>query len=349
MNQIPYVSVIVPMYNAEKYIAELLESVLAQTLKNFEIIIVDDCSTDKSFEIVESYAPKFNGRLQLLRLKKNSGGPSIPRNKGLEMLRGKYILFADNDDALIDTALEELFIAAEKFNVDVVHCERYIPFEDVGKENNFNVDDKRVCSFMTDNLAERANIWMDFKFGVMPWLSFSSRKFLIESGIKFRELRREDVFWTLEVLFSAKKILRYEQPCYIHRTRENSLGHSGNTTLDKYLGYWMDRTVNGLKQLEEFLMKIDFFANNPAYRYAILNHWAMGDIQQAMRICNTLPPFIIKEVFQQAFAKDLGDKDTLVSYLFANSIVLTQNLTHANQKIRELTAPPRLILENLCA
>ena len=82
MEKIPPVSVIVPMYNAENYIGELLESLLSQTLKNFEVIIVDDCSTDESFNIVQNYLPKFAGRLNLLKMKQNSGGPSIPRNKG---------------------------------------------------------------------------------------------------------------------------------------------------------------------------------------------------------------------------------------------------------------------------
>ncbi|MBQ7476225.1 MAG: glycosyltransferase family 2 protein [Selenomonadaceae bacterium] len=72
-NTIPNVSVIVPMYNAEKYIGELLDSVLAQTLKNFEIIIVDDGSTDKSCEVVESYLKKFGGRLNLVHSKKKCG------------------------------------------------------------------------------------------------------------------------------------------------------------------------------------------------------------------------------------------------------------------------------------
>ena len=67
MTACPAISVIIPMYNAEKYIGECLESVLAQTFQDFEVIVVDDCSTDKSVEIVQSYAVKFNGRLKLTR------------------------------------------------------------------------------------------------------------------------------------------------------------------------------------------------------------------------------------------------------------------------------------------
>ena len=85
MANVPEVSIIIPLYNAEKYIAECLESVLAQTFKNFEVIIVDDCSTDNSCTIVESYIPKFSGRLKLYHMEKNSGSGALARNKGLKL------------------------------------------------------------------------------------------------------------------------------------------------------------------------------------------------------------------------------------------------------------------------
>ena len=109
----PEVSVIVPLYNAEKYIAECLESLLAQTFKNFEVIVVDDCSTDSSCAIVESYRERFGGRLTLSHTKKNSGNPAVPRNKGLMLSRGEYIYHVDNDDVIIQTALEEMYSLAK--------------------------------------------------------------------------------------------------------------------------------------------------------------------------------------------------------------------------------------------
>ena len=80
--EIPAVSAIIAMYNTEKYIGECLDSLLAQTFTNFEVIVVDDCSTDSSPAIVASYLPKFGGRLKVLRLKKNSGNNGIPNNTG---------------------------------------------------------------------------------------------------------------------------------------------------------------------------------------------------------------------------------------------------------------------------
>ena len=91
----PAVSIIIPMFNADKYIAECLNSLLAQTLQNLEVIVVDDCSTDSSHALVESYIPKFGGRLKLSRMKKNSGSSALPHNKGFALSRGEYIFSMD--------------------------------------------------------------------------------------------------------------------------------------------------------------------------------------------------------------------------------------------------------------
>ena len=117
------------MYNVEKYIGECLNSILAQTFADYEVIVVDDCSTDKSCDIVESYLPKFNSggveKLQLIRSKENSGGAGIPRNIGIRYSCGKYLFITDSDDAITETALEELYTSAKKFDADIVHCEKW--------------------------------------------------------------------------------------------------------------------------------------------------------------------------------------------------------------------------------
>ena len=130
----PAVSVIIPLYNAEKYVGECLDSILAQTFQNFEVIVADDCSTDSSYSVVESYITKFDGRLSLLKMAKNSGGGAMPRNKGLSMSRGEYIFFMDADDVITKTALEELYTLAKKFDADVVYCEKYLMSSGVGEE-----------------------------------------------------------------------------------------------------------------------------------------------------------------------------------------------------------------------
>ena len=121
----PAVSVIIPLYDSEKYIAECLDSLLIQTFQDFEVIAVDDCSEDNSVAIVNDYVPKFGGRLSVVRMEKNSGYAGFPRNKGIELADGEYLYFIDADDTIAPTALEELYSQAKKFDADVVHCEKY--------------------------------------------------------------------------------------------------------------------------------------------------------------------------------------------------------------------------------
>ena len=100
------ISVIIPVYNVEKYIEDCLNSILVQTLKDFEIICIDDCSTDNSLQIIETYTHK-DKRIKILKNKKNEG-PSYTRNIGIEMAQGEYIYFLDSDDMIEKNALQEL-------------------------------------------------------------------------------------------------------------------------------------------------------------------------------------------------------------------------------------------------
>ncbi|MCL4430964.1 MAG: glycosyltransferase [Epsilonproteobacteria bacterium] len=91
------ITVIVPLYNGERFIAETIESVLSQTYQNFELIVVDDCSTDNSCDIIQTYA-SIDPRIILIRSETNFGGPAKPRNIGIKHARGEFIAFLDADD-----------------------------------------------------------------------------------------------------------------------------------------------------------------------------------------------------------------------------------------------------------
>ena len=106
MSDTPYFSIIIAMYNVERYIKICINSILNQTFQDFEVIVVDDCSTDNSYKIcTELYGN--NKKIRLLRHEKNQG-PSAARNLGMENARGEYIWFIDSDDAIIPNALEKL-------------------------------------------------------------------------------------------------------------------------------------------------------------------------------------------------------------------------------------------------
>ena len=101
----PLISIITPNYNAQKFVSETIQSVLNQTYQNWELIIVDDCSTDNSLQIINSFVV-LDKRMSLLKLTKNSG-PAVARNKAIEFSKGDYIAFLDSDDRWFSTKLEK--------------------------------------------------------------------------------------------------------------------------------------------------------------------------------------------------------------------------------------------------
>lgn len=100
------VSVIMPCYNAEKTISDSINGILSQTYKNFELLIINDCSTDNSFDILKHYL-SLDNRIKLFSTDKNTGSPAIPRNIGIQNANGRYIAFCDSDDIWLSTKLEE--------------------------------------------------------------------------------------------------------------------------------------------------------------------------------------------------------------------------------------------------
>ena len=110
------VSVIVPVYNVEQYLARCLDTVLAQTYENLEVICVNDGSTDNSLNILEHYA-RFDSRIKIVN--KENGGLGSARNAGIKEAEGKYILFLDSDDYIASFAVEHLVKNAEKNNADI--------------------------------------------------------------------------------------------------------------------------------------------------------------------------------------------------------------------------------------
>ena len=271
------------MYNVEKYIGALLESLLTQTFQDFEVIVVDDCSTDNSCAVVESYVTKFGGRLKLSRMEKNSGGPGAPSNKAVALSRGKYVYVMDDDDLLVNNALEILYNYAEKFNADVVQMDKVLefvtntekPFPDMKEllmshRKSFHVDKPTI---ETDTLPERIIDFCKGKFTWQAWAALVKRDLLMENNIIFPSLKSSaDIIWTIEIILYAKIFLHIPDICYIYRHRPNSITRSLQNLKDR-IKFWMDINFEGIKFLDGLLERQKFFQENPQYKWILLNHF----------------------------------------------------------------------------
>ena len=128
------VSIITPCYNASVYISQAILSVLSQTYPNWELIIVDDCSTDNSVDIIQNYARK-DDRIKYFRTDKSSGSPTLPRNIGIEHAKGRYIAFLDSDDAWLPDKLEKQVKLFDDERVAIVFSD-YEKMSEEGERNH---------------------------------------------------------------------------------------------------------------------------------------------------------------------------------------------------------------------
>lgn len=341
MNQtLPAVSVIIPMYNAEKYIAECLESILEQTLQNFEVIVVDDCSTDNSCSMAESYAEKFSGRLKLVSLPENSGGGGLPRNKGFSFSRGEYVFFMDSDDLLTQTALEEMYTLTKDFNADVVYCEKFYTID--AAFNELKLHSEQEGGFVTkptletENLARRVENILSYRYWVTPWLKFVRRDFMTENEIFFPHTRTsQDDIWTYGLVFYAKKFLRVPNIVYIYRLSENSIQRSPRQPQNQFK-VWLNPIIFGLKHLDKFMSRLEFFRQNPQYRYAVLENFVHCKIGTIFRPSLEVAPAEAYNVIKNEFGKNLSEWDVLIPFLLADLIEQQKIFVKNQERIAEL-------------
>ena len=322
------VSIIIPMYNSEKFIHEALESILVQTFPNYEVIVVDDCSKDNSVEVVKSYIPKFKGRLKLASMGENSGAAPAPRNKGFLLSRGEYIFFMDSDDTLTKTALEEMYTLAKEYNADCVYCEQYYMSEGFGQEyiDKIHITTKLVQkppfvkkpTFISNNLADRIDDLAATRFWFTPWQRLVTRELLAENHITFPEIiGRDDDVWCFQVLCCAKKFLRVPNACYVRRMYDESFTQSSKKSPNRHIYQWMDIVVRGSLFIDNFMSKIEFFQENSYYRYKALSTVLSPSFDVVAPTCSKLKPKEVYDIFMSEFGKYTNENSFLVSFVFS--------------------------------
>ena len=168
------VSIIVPIYNAEKYLNRCIDSLINQTKKELEFILINDGSTDSSEEIIKSYSDK-----RIKYYKNKNQGIGKTRNFGIEKAKSDYIMFLDSDDYLEYNACEKLYEKISSENLDLVICDYYKVYENGTKE------DVKVLSFENTTLKEKNNILLDINLA--PWNKIYKLDLIKKNNIKFVE------------------------------------------------------------------------------------------------------------------------------------------------------------------
>ena len=341
------ISLIMPLYNSEKFIKATLQSVLAQTFVDYELIIVDDCSTDSSVEIVKDVAEKFDGRLKLIECTQNSGGrPGIPRNVGIRAATGEYIYFLDSDDFLTPTALEELYSIAAPRQADVLRADKHYNYKPRVEFQKLSVLScpnavKSIRAEPTD-IIERLKRFTSGKFkGHPPWKHFVRRQFLVDNGITFPNVRIfEDNYFAFYLFASAKIFLLVPNIVYVYRYRKNSISHQKHSIDDQLSDYIGDVSV-ALEEVNAFMDKSDAFIQNPDWKVRIFNYILRRRRLRttAMAQMSDLEIYQRYDAFREKLLQMPVDRQArLGAYYFGIATVMQNEITRLKLELKALKA-----------
>ncbi len=213
-NNNPQISIIVPVYNVKEYLKECLDSLLSQSFKNYEIVLVDDGSTDGSSEMCDSYSEDSKFKI----IHKANGGLSDARNRGISESKGKYITFVDSDDVISGDYLEKLYRAAIIEDADIVQGNYTEEYENLGEIDinsknlilSGNQAFKELLTFKSINVSACAKLYKRELF----------------DDIKFPVGRlNEDNCTTYKLMFTARRVVCISAIIYYYRVHKGSIMH----------------------------------------------------------------------------------------------------------------------------
>ena len=275
------ISIIVPIYNAEKYLKKCLDSLINQTKKELEFILINDGSTDNSENIIKEYKDK-----RIKYFKNKNQGIGKTRNFGIEKSTGKYIMFLDSDDYIEETACQKMFDKIENDNLDLVICDFYKEYDDG------TIEKISTNNFKNSSLKDNPDIITEY---LCPWAKLYSRKMIIDNNIRFVEnLKYEDAPFTIETLCCAKKIGKvneYLNYYVIHSKSETSVIDKKCFDILKIV----DRIRKYTKDKEYLKEKIDKLTVRILTNYTIQQR-CQKDKKLAMKFIDEAFEYLKKEI-----------------------------------------------------
>ena len=229
------VSVIVPVYNVEKYIDKCLESLIFQTLDDIEIIIVNDGATDASKIAIQRYINRYPEKI--IYVEKENGGLSDARNYGIPYATGEYIAFVDSDDYVEKNMYEKMYELAKKENSDMVECDFYWEYE---KKLKY---DKGITYKGKKEMLVNAR--------VVAWNKLIKTSIIKENNLEFpKGLRYEDIEFTYKLIPYINKVSFLKEPMVHYIQRDNSISNNQNErnkeifdVLDNVIQYYKDKNI----------------------------------------------------------------------------------------------------------
>jgi len=285
----PKISIIVPIYNMEQYLSRCLDSLLEQELKDFEIVTINDGSTDNSLQIIQSYADK-DKRITIIN--KDNQGVSAARNEGIEIAKGDYIGFVDPDDWIDPRMYKEMLQIAEKGQIDIVMCSYFREFGAHSKEKTYDLPNltffynNDVKNYLTRRLVgplkrEISNPELLDAWGTV-WSKLYKAELIKRNTIHFIDLSEigsnEDTLFNIQASYYANSFVFLNKPYYHYwRANDTSITTKYKPKLVKQFGYLYTR-------IENFLNEKNLGEN---YKIALRNRISLNAIGLGLNIVNS--------------------------------------------------------------
>lgn len=327
------VSIIVPVYNVEKYIERCLKSLVNQTLKEIEILIINDNTPDNSMSICEEYA-KNDDRIKIYS--KENEGLGLTRNYGIERATGEYIAFVDSDDYVSENMCEVLYNTAKKHDADIVYGGIYYD------DNNGNIKKKecvtketiwegeKVKSLLLDFIATKPEEPLDTIMEVSVWKALFKKSIFDKYNIRFvseRQFISEDVIFDIDFFMKSNYIVAIPECVYYYCVNPNSLSKVFRTDRFKKVKILYDEIIRKLTKYytkDEIQLRTDRFLIARARFNAkkIIKHRKiLGKKETKKAIKEIVEDEELRKIFNRYPISKLPKKYALVAYIMKRKLI----------------------------
>lgn len=311
----PAISIIVPVYNVEKFVAECIDSILGQSFHDYEILLIDDASTDGSMEICRRYEEK-DARIKIFANSENLG-PALTRNRGLREASGKYVAFIDSDDIVAQNYLQVLWGEAERHAAEVVSMGYTEYREDSSGGKYVQGRQMRLAEKtlrFTDDRNQRMEIMCSWALALMTCGKLLRRDFLILHHLKFEQILAEDVLFNFAVLYAADTYILLSDALYYYRKTNDSITRGRNIDKAKkslrsavMVHRFLDRYLKRMPDVymdKAMTKKIHFFFTEAFWTYLFF------------QVANGLMMKDVMDMSDDVFAELMPEDSEFVGYLF---------------------------------
>ena len=319
----PKISVLIPLYNRKHYIAQCLDSVLAQTFQDYEIIIRDDGSTDGSADFVEEkYSAEISsGKIKLRRNKKNIGQfPTV--NKLIREANGKYFMILHSDDLYLTHALEHMYEVAEYFSADVVHAGTFFQSPEGGvidantplKLMSWENRVLEEIELAPEDPLLRFHEWLNYDIFIDAQYNIFNRNFILDNDIFFKSfenvLAGGNSFFALQWILKAKIFVKTPAQFYVRRDSPDSLFNLNMTP--ERVSKFISAQIKFSAWLEDFFAKDEFFKDDEKLRYHARVHFFLTADNHRLKnqgvYKNGITPELhhaVESAFREHYGKDI--------------------------------------------